>query len=79
MVIERKIRLRSLTDIKDFIILASKYKCDVKIKTKNKIVDGKSMMGIISLLRHQPLTVVAKGDDADDFAGQLDRTDFKIQ
>ena len=37
------------------------------------------MMGIISLLRHQPLTVVAKGDDADDFAGQLDRTDFKIQ
>ena len=42
MVIERKIRLRSLTDIKDFIILASKYKCDVKIKTKNKIVDGKA-------------------------------------
>ncbi|HHU48625.1 MAG TPA: HPr family phosphocarrier protein, partial [Clostridiales bacterium] len=51
MVIERKVRLRSLTEIKDFIVLAGKYRCDVKVKTKNKIVDGKSMMGIVSLLR----------------------------
>ena len=79
MVIERKIRLYSLNDIKDFIVLASKYKCDVKVKTENKIVDGKSMMGIVSLVSHQPLTVIADGDDADDFVGQLDRSDFRIQ
>ena len=28
------------------------------------------MMGIVSLLRYQPLTVVADGDDACEFAGQ---------
>ncbi|MGI6141175.1 MAG: HPr family phosphocarrier protein [Caldicoprobacterales bacterium] len=79
MVIERKVRLRSLTEIKDFIVLAGKYRCDVKVKTKNKIVDGKSMMGIVSLLRYQPLTVVADGDDACEFAGQLDQTISRIQ
>ena len=48
------------------------------MKTKNKIVDGKSMMGIVSLAAHQPLTVVAKGDDACDFAGQLDQILYRF-
>ncbi len=73
MVIEREIRLHSLTEIKEFIVLATKYQCDIKMKTNNKIVDGKSMMGIVSLLRYQPLIVIADGDDALDFANQLDQ------
>ena len=77
--IERKVRLHTLNDIKDFIIMAEKYRCDIKVKTRNKIVDGKSMMGIISLVRHQPLTVVAKGEDAVEFAGQLDKSPYKYQ
>jgi len=79
MMIERKVRLHTLNDIKDFIIMAGKYRCDIKVKTRNKIVDGKSMMGIISLVRHQPLTVVAKGEDAFEFAGQLDKSPYKYQ
>jgi len=77
--IERQVRLSTLNDIKDFIVMAGKYRCDIKVKTRNKIVDGKSMMGIISLVRHQPLTVVAKGDDADEFAGQLDKFQCRYQ
>jgi len=73
VVIEREIRLHSLTEIKEFIVLATKYQCDIKMKTNNKIVDGKSMMGIVSLLRYQPLIVIADGDDALDFANQLDQ------
>ncbi|HHU78195.1 MAG: HPr family phosphocarrier protein [Caldicoprobacterales bacterium] len=79
MLVERKVQLSSLEEIKDFIVMAGKYRCDIKVKTKNKIVDGKSMMGIVSLAAHQPLTVVAKGDDACDFAGQLDQILYRSQ
>ena len=72
--IERKVRLHNLTEIKNFIVIATKYQCDVKVKTDNKVVDGKSMMGIVSLLGYQPLVVIAEGDDARDFADQLDQT-----
>jgi len=72
MVVERKVRLDTLNGIKDFIILAGKYRCDIKVKAKHSIVDGKSIMGIASLALYQPLTVVANGDDAQEFAGQLD-------
>ena len=73
MVIEREIRLHSLTEIKNFIVLATRFQCDIKVKTNNKIVDGKSMMGIVSLLRYQPLIVIAEGDDAADFATEFDQ------
>lgn len=79
MEIERKVRLDTLIGIKDFIILAGKYRCDIKVKAKHSIVDGKSIMGIASLALHQPLTIVAKGEDAQEFAGQLDRFQGKCQ
>ncbi len=79
MVVERKVRLHSLNEIKDFIVMAGKYQCDIKVKTRGKIVDGKSMMGIISLVGRKPLTVVAEGDDACEFVGQLDRTKYLYQ
>jgi phosphotransferase system HPr-like phosphotransfer protein len=79
MVVERKVRLHNLSEIKDFILIAGKYQCDIKVKTRGKIVDGKSMMGIISLVGHQPLTVVAEGDDACEFVGHLDLTEYLYQ
>ncbi|MDD4679785.1 MAG: HPr family phosphocarrier protein [Clostridia bacterium] len=79
MVVERKVLLHNLREIKDFIIMAGKYQCDIKVKTRDKIVDGKSMMGIISLVGCQPLTVVAEGDDAYEFAGQLDLSNYRYQ
>ena len=79
MVVERIVRLHNLREIEDFIVMAGKYQCDIKVKTRNKIVDGKSMMGIISLVGNQPLTVIARGIDACEFAGQLDLTQYGYQ
>ena len=79
MVVERKVRLHSLNEIKDFIVMAGKYQCDIKVKKRDKIVDGKSMLGIISLVGRKPLTVVADGDDASEFAVQLERTKYLYQ
>jgi len=77
--VERKVRLDTLNGIKDFITLADKYQCDIKVKAKHGIVDGKSIMGIASLALYQPLTVVAKGKDAQDFAGRLDHFQKECQ
>lgn len=79
MKIERKVELYSLTEVKDFIEMAGKYRCDIKVKARDKIVDGKSMMGIVSLMLSQPLTIVARGEDADAFAGHLDQTITQTQ
>ncbi|HHT66304.1 MAG: HPr family phosphocarrier protein [Caldicoprobacterales bacterium] len=79
MEIERKIRLCSLTEVKNFIVVAGKYRCDVKVKASDKIVDGKSMMGIVSLMLSQPLTIIAQGEDADAFAGHLDQVMSRTQ
>lgn len=79
MTIERKVRLDTLNGIKDFTTLAGKYQCDIKVRAKHNIVDGKSIMGIASLALYQPLTIVAQGEDAHEFAGQLDRLQRKRQ
>ena len=71
--IERSVRLDRLVGIKDFTNLATKYRCNIKVKGRHSVVDGKSIMGIVSLAINQPLIVVAEGDDALDFAGQLDK------
>ena len=72
--IERSVHLDRLVGIKDFTNLATKYQCNIKVKGRHSVVDGKSIMGIVSLaIYQQPLIVVAEGDDALDFAGQLDK------
>lgn len=69
--IEKQICLDRLVQVQDFVILASKYECDVKVKSKNSITDGKSILGILSLALWHPVTVSAYGADAKQFAAGL--------
>ncbi|NLJ66367.1 MAG: HPr family phosphocarrier protein [Clostridiales bacterium] len=69
--IEKQICLNRLVDVQDFVILASKYQCDVKVKSKNSVTDGKSILGILSLALWNPVTVSACGSDAKQFAARL--------
>lgn len=71
--IEKQIRLDQLAEVRDFVVLASKYECDVKVKSKNSITDGKSILGILSLSLWRPITVTAIGTDAKQFEAGLSR------
>ena len=71
--IEKQIRLGQLTEVRDFVVLASKYQCDVKVKSKNSVTDGKSILGILSLGLWRPITVTASGVDAKQFEKTLKR------
>jgi len=69
--VEKSIRFNRLLEIRDFVNLASKYSCDVKVKSHGYVVDGKSVLGILSLALWQPVIVSASGVDADDFISKL--------
>lgn len=71
--IEKEIFLDRLVEVQDFVILASRYKCDVKVKSKGAVTDGKSILGILSLALWRPVTVSATGKDAEQFARKLSR------
>ena len=71
--IEKQIRLGQLTEVRDFVVLASKYQCDVKVKSKNSVTDGKSILGILSLGLWRPITVTASGVDVKQFEKTLKR------
>ncbi|WP_077368449.1 HPr family phosphocarrier protein [Anaerosalibacter sp. Marseille-P3206] len=48
-----------------FVQVANKYLCDVYIESGNKKVNGKSIMGVMSLGAYQgeELTIITKGED----------------
>lgn len=71
--IEKQIRLDQLAEVRDFVVHASKYECDIKVKSRNSITDGKSILGILSLALWHPITVSATGSDAEQFAAGLSR------
>ncbi|MFO7154164.1 MAG: HPr family phosphocarrier protein [Caldicoprobacter oshimai] len=72
MTIERQVKLEKLTQVCDFVNLASKYSCDVKVKSNDHVVDGKSILGILTLSLWKPVTVSASGEDAEEFVAQLE-------
>lgn len=49
--------LKKITDVSDFVNLASKCKGDVLVKSGKYTVSGKSIMGVFSLDLSKPLMV----------------------
>jgi len=56
-----------------FVQLAKQYDCRVTVKKGRKIVDGKSIMGLLTLAAHKGsrIAIVTDGDDAADALEQL--------
>lgn len=65
------ILLKSITDVKDFVNIVSKYDYDVDLSSGRYVVDAKSIMGIFSLDLSKPIKVQVYGDDADKFIEEV--------
>ena len=61
------IQLHSVTDVKRFVDFAAQCPYDIDLLSGRYAVDGKSMMGILSLDLSKPLIVQANTDDASAF------------
>ena len=60
---QRKIRLASILDVKEFVTVAGECDFDVNIFYNHLIVDAKSVLGVLSLDLSKTLTVEYDGND----------------
>lgn len=61
--LEKKIRLRAVNDVREFVNEAAKCEFDVDIFYNRVIVDAKSLLGVMSMDLTQPLTVKYSPED----------------
>ena len=61
--LERKIRLKAVNDVREFVREASKCEFDVDIFYNRMIIDAKSLLGVMSMDLTKPLTVVYSPED----------------
>ena len=54
--LERKIRLNAVSDVKEFVKAAEKCEYDVDVFYNRVVVDAKSILGVMSLDLTKPLT-----------------------
>jgi len=74
--IEQKIKIASDLETRAaalFVQTASKFTSNIKVKVDSKIVNAKSIMGMISLgvLEGQDIIIMADGDDEMNVVGEL--------
>ena len=69
--IENKIFLKTLEDVKGFVKLAMNKDYSMDLKSGKYVVNAKSIMGIFSLDLTAPLTLVCNTEADDALAGQL--------
>ena len=67
------IMLNTVTDVKTFVNVVSKYDFDVDLVSGRYAIDGKSIMGIFSLDLSKPIKVDvhSEGEDADKFIEEI--------
>ena len=60
---QRKIKLTSIMDVKEFVTVAGECDFDVSILCNHMIVDAKSVLGVLSLDLSKALMVEYDGND----------------
>jgi phosphocarrier protein HPr len=70
--IRNKLGLHARAAVK-FVQLANQYRCEVKVCKDGNEANGKSIMGLLTLVAAMgsTMTVVCEGDDADKAVGSL--------
>ena len=59
-----QVSLKDIEHVKQFVTATAQMSCDVEIQAGAYLVDGKSIMGIFSLDRNAPVTVIVHGEQA---------------
>lgn len=71
--VELNIRLQTVSQVKAFVNLINQYSSKVDLISGHYIVDGKSIMGILSLDLNRPVLARIKGEPEDELLKQLQR------
>ena len=60
------IKLNTIEKVKDFVSRVTSFECDVDVLYRRYILDGKSIMALLSVDLMNPLKVVIHTDDYDE-------------
>lgn len=67
------IKIDSISDVKDFVNIVSKYDFDADLESGRYAVDAKSIMGIFSLDLSKEIKLIVHSDDCDDFMNEISK------
>jgi len=70
--IEKQIRLNRLSLIANLVNIVTKHKCTVRIQSQGRLADPKNILEVASLDLRNPVTIIAIGEDAVEFAASID-------
>lgn len=70
--IEKQIHLNRLSLIANLVNIVTKHKCTVRIQSQGRLADPKNILEVASLDLRNPVTIIAIGEDAAEFAASLD-------
>lgn len=71
IMVEYKVRISTIDDVKKFVNAVSKYDFDVDLISGRYAIDAKSIMGIFSIDLSKELVMKAHTDNADVIKGDL--------
>ncbi len=73
LTIRNKLGLHARAAVK-FVQVAAKFRSEIKVEKDGQEVNGKSIMGLLTLVAAwgMPITIIASGDDADEAMAQLE-------
>lgn len=63
-----EIQINTINDIRDFVEMASRCKFDVDLASTRYTVNGKSIMGVASLDKSKPISVLIHSDNDEECA-----------
>ena len=70
--IERKIFLKTLDDVKTFVNITNEKKYDIELLSGKYVVNAKSIMGVLSLDLTTTLTMVANTESDDELLASIE-------
>lgn len=68
---EKKVKLNTMDDIKNFVYLLNEFENDVDVSSAQYVVDGKSILGVFSLDLDKALTVRFHGELSAEYQEKL--------
>ncbi len=71
--IEKKIRLKAVSDVQEFVRAAERCEYDVDVFYNRVVIDAKSILGVLSMDLTQPLTVKYSREDSGMFEKTLNK------
>ena len=71
--IEQKVFLETLDDVKSFVAIAANKPYDIDLLSGKYIINAKSVMGVLSLDLTHPLTMVANTETDEEILTEIEK------